>query len=114
MLQRFDDLTFEVEHIIALKHGGRTRADNLALACYPCNAYKGPNIAGIDPHTESLVRLFHPRLDDWHNHFVYNGPQLVGKTDVGRATIVVLRINLRIRVQFRRLLIAEGVFPPSS
>ena len=27
----------EVDHIIALKHGGQTRADNLALSCLSCN-----------------------------------------------------------------------------
>ena len=31
-------LAFEVEHIVAEKHGGATVADNLALACPYCNA----------------------------------------------------------------------------
>ena len=42
-------LPFQIDHIIAEKHGGVTHADNLALSCYYCNSFKGPNIAGIDP-----------------------------------------------------------------
>ena len=30
----------EVEHVIAIKHGGQTATDNLALACFQCNRYK--------------------------------------------------------------------------
>ena len=39
-------LPFQVDHIIAEKHGGQTLADNLALSCYYCNSFKGPSIAG--------------------------------------------------------------------
>jgi 5-methylcytosine-specific restriction endonuclease McrA len=31
----------EVDHIIALKHGGKTHAENLAFCCLSCNRYKG-------------------------------------------------------------------------
>jgi 5-methylcytosine-specific restriction endonuclease McrA len=34
-------LTFEVEHIIARKHGGQSVEENLALACPFCNQAKG-------------------------------------------------------------------------
>src|SRR5271165_4288477 len=37
--------------------------DNLALACYHCNAHKGPNLSALDPESGALVRLFNPRLD---------------------------------------------------
>ncbi len=57
----FSTLTFEVDHIIARKHGSRTVPANLALTCFYCNSYKGPNIAGIDPRTGKITRLFHPR-----------------------------------------------------
>src|SRR5258708_1898655 len=39
-------LPFQIDHIIAEKHGGLTVADNLALSCERCNSHKGPNIAG--------------------------------------------------------------------
>lgn len=114
MPQIYDDLTFEVEHIIARKHGGLTVPENLALACFACNAYKGPNIAGLDPNTGAVVRLFHPRNDPWGEHFEWNRALLLGKTPIGRVTIEVLRINLRIRFLLRQTLIEEGVFPPES
>ena len=34
MPQEYDDLPFEIDHVIAESHGGPTRAANLALACF--------------------------------------------------------------------------------
>jgi HNH endonuclease len=112
MPQEFDPLPFQIDHIIARKHRGRTRMENLALACFACNNHKGPNIAGIDPDTYAVTPLFHPRRDDWQEHFIWHGPELVGRTPIGRATIAVLAINLPRRVTLRRALMEEGVFPP--
>lgn len=58
---RYTEAPFQIDHIIARKHGGETIATNLALSCYSCNSYKGPNIASLDPDSGRLVRLFHPR-----------------------------------------------------
>lgn len=113
MPQDYDVLPFQIDHILALKHGGLTVARNLALACFFCNNRKGPNIAGRDPLTGRIVRLFHPRRDQWPQHFQWDGPRLVGITPIGRATIVVLEINLPNRIALRQSLIEEGVFPPS-
>ena len=33
---------FQIDHIIAEKHKGRTTLDNLALSCFFCNTFKGP------------------------------------------------------------------------
>jgi hypothetical protein len=57
---------FHVDHVVARQHGGRTDLSNLALACMHCNRHKGPNIAGSDPRTGEIVRLFDPlvRLSD--------------------------------------------------
>ena len=49
-------IPFEIDHILAQKHGGLTREENLALSCFYCNSYKGPNIAGIDPASDRIVR----------------------------------------------------------
>lgn len=73
-------LPFEIDHIIAKKHGGKSIANNLALTCFYCNSYKGPNISGIDPSTGKMVRLFHPRRHKWAAHFRWNGPVLIGRT----------------------------------
>ena len=107
--QQFDILPFQIDHVIAEKHHGLTAEDNLALCCYGCNAYKGPNIAGIDPKTGQLTRLFHPRKDEWDVHFEWVGPMLAGRTEVGRTTIDVLKINFPDRLEHRMLLIASGV-----
>lgn len=105
-------LPFQIDHIIAEKHGGLTTAENLALSCERCNSHKGPNIAGY--LEGQYVPLFNPRLDRWAEHFTWNGPVLLGKTPVGTVTIAVLAINLPYRVAFRAALIAEGIFPPED
>lgn len=38
MPQQFDDLPFEIDHVTATSHGGKTVAGNLALSCFPWNA----------------------------------------------------------------------------
>jgi hypothetical protein len=107
--QQFDILPFQFDHVIVIKHHGPTSAENLAISCYNDNAHKGPNIAGIDPVTGALTRLFNPRRDDWKAHFAWNGPELVGRTPIGRTTIDVLNMNLPERVEHRRLLFQAGV-----
>jgi hypothetical protein len=111
MPQIYDELPFEIDHVIAEQHGGKTAASNLALACFADNHHKGPNLAGIDPKTRNRTWLFNPRRHRWARHFRWKGPMLVGRTPVGRVTIAVLPINLAHRVRHRMQLIAEGVFP---
>jgi hypothetical protein len=104
--------TFPLDHIIAQQHGGATTFENLALSCPHDNYHKGPNIAGLDPETGRLTRLFNPRRQRWSAHFSRDGPLLVGKTAVGRTTIRVLNMNHPEAVGLRRLLIEAGLFPP--
>jgi 5-methylcytosine-specific restriction endonuclease McrA len=110
----FDVLTFQIDHVIALKHHGTDDLENLALACFACNNHKGANIAGIDPTTGELTRLFHPRRDRWEDHFDWDAGVLVGRTAIGRTTVDVLAVNIRHRVQLREALRDEGVFPTSE
>jgi hypothetical protein len=110
--QASDPLPFQIDHIIAEQHGGRTVRSNLALSCLFCNKRKGPNIAGIDPKSRRMVRLFHPRRDKWNRHFRWRGPVLVGRTAIGRATIAVLAINDIQNVALRAALIENGEFSP--
>jgi len=104
-------LPFQIDHIIAEKHGGATEADNLALSCFYCNSFKGPNIAGIDPNGDAsvAVQLFHPRREDWERHFEWTGAILCGKTAKGRATIAVLKINDFDSVEVRKVLFELGI-----
>ena len=73
-----------VEHIQARQHGGSDELDNLAFACHHCNEYKGPNLTGIDPETNKLSRLFHPRRDRWDDHFEVQLGHVIGISVVGR------------------------------
>jgi hypothetical protein len=110
--QTASDLPFHIDHIIARQHGGRTVGSNLAAACFGCNLHKGPNLSGRDPVTGKIVRLYHPRRQQWERHFRWAGAVLIGKTATGRATIATLAINSRQRVDLREHLIAEGIFRP--
>jgi hypothetical protein len=106
--QAVSPLPHAIDHIIARQHDGDTVTENLALACFFCNSYKGPNIAGLNPQTGRRVRLFHPRKDHWRRHFAWDGPVLVGRTLTGRVTIALLEINRPEAVEFREYLIRES------
>jgi hypothetical protein len=108
--RRATSIPFEIDHIIARKHGGRTVASNLADACVYCNSFNGSDIAGIDPLTGRLTRLFHPRRHKWTHHFRYNGPVLIGRTAIGRTTIRVLQINCEEALTLRESVMDEGLF----
>ena len=47
----------EIDHIVAVKHGGGSSADNLAFCCTLCNKHKGTDLASIDPETRGLEYL---------------------------------------------------------
>ena len=110
--QAADEIAFQIDHVIARKHGGPTKAENLCLSCFHCNSSKGTDIATLAPRTRKLVPLFNPRRQEWSRHFRWEGAKLAGRTPVGAATAVLLRINDPLRVSLREALIAEGVFPP--
>lgn len=106
--QVFSAIPFEIDHILAQKHGGPTHEENLALSCFYCNSHKGPNIAGVDPISGRILRLYHPRKDRWSRHFEWAGAVLHGKTAIARATIAVLSINDPDAVAVREALLEEG------
>jgi len=101
----------EVDHIIALKHEGKTRADNLALSCLSCNRYKGSDLATIDPVNDEIVPLFNPRRQVWEDHFVLNDARIEGITQIGRATARLLKLNALNRIVERQVLIDQGRYP---
>ena len=63
------NLPFEVEHILPRAHGGESTEENLALSCRSCNLYKSDYVSAMDEETRQEVKLFHPRLDVWQEHF---------------------------------------------
>ena len=94
-------VTLHVEHIIPKKHGGEDDFDNLFLACGDWNLRKGSNLAGIDPVTGKLIALFHPRLQNWSDHFAWKDLHILGRTAVGRTTVRVLDLNHKERLEMR-------------
>ena len=112
--EEWSELRFVIDHIIAKQHRGRSRDDNLALACVFCNAHKGPNVGGIDPRTRRHARVFHPRRDQWRYHFKWRSERIVGITAIGRATVVTLAMNHGSQLRVRRALIGDGLFPPRN
>jgi 5-methylcytosine-specific restriction endonuclease McrA len=88
-----------IEHVRPLKHGGTDDESNLCLACIDCNLQKGPNLTGIDPLTDAVTPLFHPRQQRWGDHFRWEG--IHGQTQVGRTTIRVLCMNSDEQLELR-------------
>jgi hypothetical protein len=101
----------ELDHIRARRHGGETAAENLALACFRCNDFKGSNLASVDPETDQVVLLFNPRADEWANHFRLEEGRIAPLTPQGRATEFFLRLNSLNCIELRRALMAVGRYP---
>ena len=82
-----------VEHIRPRRHGGSDHGSNLSLARIDCNLHKGPNLTGIGPATQALTELFHPRRQEWEEHFAWEGIFSSARRRVGRTTVQVLAVN---------------------
>ena len=106
----------EIDHLIPRSLEGPTEEDNLWLACSRCNAYKGNRVAGEDPESGAMVPLFNPCTQLWNDHFAWSksGILVSGKTDVGRATVGVLRLNRSSLVDARRAWVTVGWHPPED
>lgn len=101
---------FEIDHIVAQKHSGKSVAENLAYCCPICNKHKGSDVASYDPQTGALTPLFHPRRDRWQEHFqVHSDGRIVPQTAVGRVTVRLLQLNRPGRVKERQLLLAYNL-----
>ncbi|MFO0843312.1 MAG: HNH endonuclease signature motif containing protein [Gemmataceae bacterium] len=105
--------TFPIDHLTPRDQGGTTTLDNLAMACPRCNGHKWKHSDGSDPASGQTCRLFHPRNDDWADHFRWSGTEvgvLEGTTAIGRATIARLQINHPHHLTIRKLLASLGLF----
>lgn len=107
--------THSYEHIFPEVLGGALTADNLALACQGCNNKKYNKTQAIDPVSGELALLFHPRQDDWHEHFVWSPDCLIliGLTPTGRATVAALALNRPGVINLRSVLIRDRLHPPA-
>ena len=102
----------EVDHVISEKHGGLTVENNLALACFECNRAKGSDLGSyLAPGATQLTRFFHPRWDEWQQHFLYQPTgELMGLTPEGMVTARLFNFNASIRVAERIALVQRGLY----
>ncbi len=86
------------------------------MACRGCNHLKHTLIEWPDPNTRIVVPLFHPRRDQWTDHFAWSldTTQMIGLTSVGRATIDALQLNREGLRNLRRVLVNDQNHPPEE
>lgn len=109
----FSPDVFNVEHILSLFEGGSNDDENLALACGGCNNNKHIHSEWVDPLTGLSTPIFHPRKDNWSDHFSWSNDftLLIGTTPVGRATIDLLQMNRQRLVNLRKALLSYRAHP---
>ena len=111
--QASQEATFHVDHILPRIVGGATSADNLALACVSCSLRKSARVTAPDPADGREVPLYHPRKDEWGQHFSMAVDfRFEGRSPTGRATIKALGMNRPAIVAIRRELRLLGRFDP--
>ena len=103
----------EVDHIISLKHGGSSEADNLAYACALCNRSKGSDVGSIST-TGEFSRFFNPRTDRWGEHFRLEQAVIRPLTAVGEVSARILEFNNSARLHEREEMIRFGKYPSEA
>ncbi len=104
---------FEIEHVIPQSLHGSDDEANRALACRGCNLRKSDHRTGLDEITGSDCPLFHPRHDQWDEHFLVDKETgaIQGLTPVGRAVVARLQMNSPVQLEARRMWMRLGLFP---
>ena len=104
---------FVCEHVLPRVRGAGNTLVELAWSCAGCNNHKYAKTHARDPETGRRVSLFNPRRQQWSRHFAWSEDSLyvVGKTPVGRATVVALHLNRTELINLRRALVAVGEHP---
>jgi hypothetical protein len=73
-------------------------------------------VEASDPLTGEIVPLFHPRQQQWGEHFAWSpeGDRILGLTPTGRATVAALHLNRDKLVEARQTWVAVGLHPPKD
>ncbi len=100
--QAGQEATFHVDHVLPIKHAGKTTFDNLALACVSCSLHKAAKRTANDPETKQEAPLFNPRESSWAQHFRWKDVELHAKDACGRVTIEALKMNRPLAIAVRR------------
>ncbi|HQU85364.1 MAG TPA: HNH endonuclease signature motif containing protein [Pyrinomonadaceae bacterium] len=113
--ESFSAESFAVEHINPRKTGGKTVKENLAYSCLGCNSHKAAKTEAFDNVSETNVKLFDPRSQNWSEHFVWSSDftEIFGLTAIGRATVTALKLNRKGVKNLRWALFSVGKHPPN-
>ena len=105
---------FHIDHIVPVSKGGLTVLENLAYACVGCNPIKSAKTTVTDPTTGKEIPLFHPRKDQWNDHFKWSDDtlQIIGISLKGKLSIQALDMNREGLINLRELLKNAGLHPP--
>lgn len=113
--ERWQYVSFTVDHVIPRSLGGNDRLENLALACFHCNRRKTNRVTAMTESGDE-VALFNPRKDAWNDHFAWsaNGLEILGLTLLGFATIEALVLNRERVISIRATDKEIGRHPPQG
>ena len=101
LAQAGQEAASHIDHVVPRAALGPTTANNLALACASCSLRKGARQSAPDPDAVGAAPLFSPRLQQWADHFRWDGAVAVGLTPTGRATVAALAMNRPLAVAIR-------------
>lgn len=112
--EKFTTQKFSIEHILPISKVGKNNLDNLALACQGCNNHKYNKTEGYDQLSDQIISLYHPRKDNWQDHFTWNNSYtfIIGLTPTRRITVKILRLNREGLVNLREISYSMGEHPP--
>jgi hypothetical protein len=72
---------------------------------------KGSDIASADPVTGNATYLFHPRRQNWDEHFALGKGIIEPLTPEGRVMVFLLQLNTYEQITQRLALMQEGRYP---
>ena len=108
--QNYLFLSFEIDHIISLKHGGGNELSNLAYACPHCNQHKGSDLTTFLNYYDDIVLLFNPRKHEWSEHFKAVNGEIIAKSRIGEASIKIFKFNEPDLLILRSILAEAGLY----
>ncbi len=106
--------SFNIDHITPIALDGSSELENLAYSCRGCNECKSAKTTVTDPNTGKEIPLFHPRKDNWNDHFKWDNEVLyiIGISLKGKLTIQALDMNRQGLINLRQVLKNAGLHPP--
>jgi hypothetical protein len=111
LAQAGQEAAFHIDHVQPRAVGGPTTEENLALSCVSCSLHKAARREATDAEIGEQVPLFHPRQQQWADHFRWIGERVEGITPTGRATVVALKMNRPLILAIRRQEALRGRHP---